>query len=198
MRPVSKTPAAIVTSLFCRTVPGSAPSIARATTVSVYTAQKPRIDLVASGQSANRLVFNGWWIGRIGGDHSRSPGDRHPFAAMFAEAAGPPVEIAVRNGCRIRSLQWGKSDFGEERAFERAKEDRPPPAVFSADPDADLEEKLQRNPDDLDAKVDVGSDESMDASDPPSVVRPGSTRAGAVVPLAGRMRRDRSYRLITA
>ncbi len=51
---------------------------------------------------------------------------------------------------------------------------RPPPAVLSADPDSDLENKLKRNPENLDAKVDVGSDQSMDASDPPSVVRPGN------------------------
>ena len=53
------------------------------------------------------------------------------------------------------------------------KRDRPPPAVGSADPDADLERKLKRNPDDDDAKVDVGSDESMDASDPPAAAQPG-------------------------
>jgi hypothetical protein len=46
---------------------------------------------------------------------------------------------------------------------------RPPPAVFSEAPDSELEERLRENPD---AKVDVGSDESMDASDPPSVVQP--------------------------
>lgn len=56
----------------------------------------------------------------------------------------------------------------------RSGKDRPPPAVIKADPDSDLEEKLRENPEDLDAKVDVGSDESMDASDPPSVVRPGN------------------------
>lgn len=54
----------------------------------------------------------------------------------------------------------------------RDKKDRPPPAVFSDAPEADLEEKLRENPTDRDTKVDVGSDESMDASDPPSVVQP--------------------------
>lgn len=52
------------------------------------------------------------------------------------------------------------------------KKDRPPPAVFSDDPEAELEEKLREDPSDPSAKVDVGSDESMDASDPPSVVQP--------------------------
>ena len=45
--------------------------------------------------------------------------------------------------------------------------------MFSADPDRELEKKLKRHPEDLDAKVDVGSDESMDASDPPAVAAPG-------------------------
>jgi hypothetical protein len=49
-----------------------------------------------------------------------------------------------------------------------------PPAVFSDDPEAELEEELREHPQDASAKVDVGSDESMDASDPLSVVRPGS------------------------
>jgi hypothetical protein len=52
--------------------------------------------------------------------------------------------------------------------------DRPPPAVFSAPPERSLERKLKRDPHDLNAKVDVGSDESMDASDPPSSSQPGS------------------------
>lgn len=47
------------------------------------------------------------------------------------------------------------------------------PAVFSADPEEELEERLRQNPDDLDLQTDVGSDESMDASDPPSVARSG-------------------------
>ena len=49
-----------------------------------------------------------------------------------------------------------------------------PPAA-SDDPDAELEKKLKRNPKDLDAKIDVGSDESMDASDPPAAAQPGQS-----------------------
>ena len=49
----------------------------------------------------------------------------------------------------------------------------PPAPVFSADPERELERKLKRNPEDQDAKVDVGSDESMDASDPPAATQPG-------------------------
>ncbi|MCL6678426.1 hypothetical protein LZ519_03725 [Sphingomonas sp. RG327] len=52
------------------------------------------------------------------------------------------------------------------------KKRQPPPAVQSAAPERELERKLRENPHDCDAKVDVGSDESMDASDPPSVVQP--------------------------
>ena len=48
-----------------------------------------------------------------------------------------------------------------------------PPAVQSADPDRVLEQRLRRHPSNEDAKVDVGSDESMDASDPPSASQPG-------------------------
>ena len=47
-----------------------------------------------------------------------------------------------------------------------------PPVVEQCKPDAELEEKLRSHPDDADAKADVGSDESMDASDPSSAVQP--------------------------
>jgi len=62
---------------------------------------------------------------------------------------------------------------GEPLVNDDTKRDRPPPPVGSADPDVELERKLKRNPDDDDAKVDVGSDESMDASDPPAAAQPG-------------------------
>ena len=55
------------------------------------------------------------------------------------------------------------------------KKETVPPPVFSAPPERDLERKLKRNPDDLDTKVDVGSDESMDASDPPAASQPGQS-----------------------
>ena len=53
------------------------------------------------------------------------------------------------------------------------KSDAAPPPVISAPPERSLERKLKADPTDPDAKADVGSDESMDASDPPSVVQPG-------------------------
>ena len=52
------------------------------------------------------------------------------------------------------------------------KKETPPP-VISAPPERELERKLKRHPNDPDAKADVGSDESMDASDPPSATQPG-------------------------
>ena len=45
--------------------------------------------------------------------------------------------------------------------------------TLSADPDRELELKLKKNPQDPDLKADVGSDESMDASDPSSATQPG-------------------------
>lgn len=49
-----------------------------------------------------------------------------------------------------------------------------PPAALSDDPDRELEERLRENPEDRDAKADVGSDESMDASDPSAAAQPGT------------------------
>lgn len=56
------------------------------------------------------------------------------------------------------------------------KEDRKPPApVLSGAPDRAFELKVKKHPEDEDAKVDLGSDESMDASDPISTTQPGSS-----------------------
>ena len=61
-------------------------------------------------------------------------------------------------------------------ASESASNPAPTPAlVLSGEPEEALEKKLSKHPDDLDAKVDVGSDESMDASDPPAASQPGQT-----------------------
>ena len=56
-----------------------------------------------------------------------------------------------------------------------ANDDKPlaPPPVISAPPERELEHKLKQQPNDPDTKADVGSDESMDASDPPAAVQPG-------------------------
>ena len=51
-----------------------------------------------------------------------------------------------------------------------------PPPTISRPPDEETEQRLERDPDDTNAKVDLGSDESMDASDPPAAAQPGSGR----------------------
>ena len=57
---------------------------------------------------------------------------------------------------------------------DQAKTNSPvPPPVISNAPDKELEQKLKRHPDDPDAKADVGSDQSMDASDPSAAAQPG-------------------------
>ncbi len=61
---------------------------------------------------------------------------------------------------------------------DRKKPDTPPPTL-SGEPDSTLELKVKKNPDDEDAKVDLGSDESMDASDPSSAAQPGNTKEPA-------------------
>jgi hypothetical protein len=63
------------------------------------------------------------------------------------------------------------------------KDDRTPAPTMPRAPEKELEHKLKRNPDDQDAKVDVGSDESMDASDPPAASQPG--RKDEPVPSSG-------------
>jgi hypothetical protein len=64
---------------------------------------------------------------------------------------------------------------GEPAVNSAKKPGSAPPAVISAPPERELERKLKRKPGDPDAKADVGSDESMDASDPPSSAQPGSS-----------------------
>ena len=53
------------------------------------------------------------------------------------------------------------------------KDKAAPPPVLNDPPERDLEHKLKLNPDDPDAKADVGSDQSMDASDPSAAAQPG-------------------------
>ena len=57
------------------------------------------------------------------------------------------------------------------------------PAVEQAAPEHELEKALKKRPHDLDAKVDVGSDESMDASDPSAASQPG--RSSEPMPSSG-------------
>ena len=58
---------------------------------------------------------------------------------------------------------------------DQTKDDRSEPRAPTQQgaPERELELKLKKNPNDDNAKVDVGSDESMDASDPVSATAPG-------------------------
>ena len=67
-------------------------------------------------------------------------------------------------------------------ADEHAKESHPRGPTLSGDPERELELKVKKHPDDKNAKVDVGSDESMDASDPVSATAPGSDKPGSNEP----------------
>lgn len=50
-----------------------------------------------------------------------------------------------------------------------------PEPTQSADPNRDLEIKVRKEPHNEDAKADLGSDESMDASDPSAAAQPGNS-----------------------
>ncbi len=52
-------------------------------------------------------------------------------------------------------------------------EPAPRQATHQGAPERELELKLKKNPQDDNAKVDVGSDQSMDASDPVAATSPG-------------------------
>jgi hypothetical protein len=60
----------------------------------------------------------------------------------------------------------------------KSGEERPPPTMSDA-PDQAIELKVKKHPEDEDAKVDLGSDESMDASDPSSAAQPGNSNEPA-------------------
>jgi hypothetical protein len=94
----------------------------------------------------------------------------------LAEVPAPPVETepseerpSLPARFRIALLSDGEAavNEGKKRAPAQSRK------VHSGDPGRELEHKLKRNPDDQDAKVDVGSDESMDASDPSAASQPG-------------------------
>lgn len=65
--------------------------------------------------------------------------------------------------------------MADVKKHEKEKGERPPPTL-SGEPDRELELKVRKHPEDKDAKVDLGSDESMDASDPISTTQPGNDK----------------------
>ena len=74
-----------------------------------------------------------------------------------------------------------------DQKADREQEGKRPPPVLSRDPDRALELKLKKDPKDEDAKVDLGSDESMDASDPIATTQPSSSEP---VPSSGFPEKD--------
>jgi len=62
----------------------------------------------------------------------------------------------------------------EHKTGKRPDEKRPPPTLSGA-PDQAIELRVKKHPDDEDAKADLGSDESMDASDPSAAAQPGNS-----------------------
>jgi len=63
--------------------------------------------------------------------------------------------------------------MGHEEQDKGGSQSGVPPATLSGAPERELELKLKKHPENLDAKADVGSDESMDASDPSAATQPG-------------------------
>lgn len=66
-----------------------------------------------------------------------------------------------------------------ERKTENQTDEQTPAPTLSGDPDRAIELKVKKHPEDDDAKVDLGSDESMDASDPSSAAQPGTSNEPA-------------------
>ena len=65
--------------------------------------------------------------------------------------------------------------MADDKREPKGPDKRVPEPAWSKDPDAELELKVKQHPEDEDAKVDLGSDESMDASDPSSATQPGTS-----------------------
>ena len=66
--------------------------------------------------------------------------------------------------------------MGDVKKHEKEGGVKVPPPTLSGEPDQELELKVKKHPDDDDAKVDLGSDESMDASDPIATTQPGKDK----------------------
>lgn len=76
-------------------------------------------------------------------------------------AIGPPPPGGEEGEAAAEGLLTGQEAHPAKHPGQQAGQDRA------------LRQRLRDNPDDFDAKIDVGSDESMDASDPPSTSMPG-------------------------
>ena len=69
---------------------------------------------------------------------------------------------------------FGNAIMTGQKTDHKKPDDKAP--TMSGEPDRAIELKVKKHPDDEDAKVDLGSDESMDASDPSSATQPGSSK----------------------
>lgn len=67
----------------------------------------------------------------------------------------------------------------DQKTDQKRRDDTSPEPTLSGAPDRSLELKVKKHPDDKDAKADLGSDESMDASDPSSAAQPGTSNEPA-------------------
>ena len=65
--------------------------------------------------------------------------------------------------------------MADDKIVQKEPDKKVPAPSLSKDPDEELELKVKKHPEDEDAKVDLGSDESMDASDPSSATQPKSS-----------------------
>lgn len=67
----------------------------------------------------------------------------------------------------------------DQKTDQKKSSDEPPPPTLQGEPDQSIELKVKKHPEDDDAKADLGSDESMDASDPSSAAQPGNSKEPA-------------------
>lgn len=66
-------------------------------------------------------------------------------------------------------------ELKDPQAVDDKNQGKVPATVHKNAPEQELEHELRNNPHDLDKKADVGSDEFMDASDPPAAAQPGQS-----------------------
>jgi hypothetical protein len=69
----------------------------------------------------------------------------------------------------------GSAAMTDQKTDHSKTDEKKPPLTLSGEPDPTIELKVKKHPDDEDAKVDLGSDESMDASDPSAAAQPGTS-----------------------
>jgi hypothetical protein len=101
---------------------------------------------------------------------------------QLAEAMGRSVECRAQTAVIMalerlpRLLVQGITrESKDPQAVDDKNKGKVPATVHKNAPEQELEHELRNNPHDLDKKADVGSDESMDASDPPAAAQPGQS-----------------------